>query len=177
MIKHPYLMGVVLAGGKSRRMGRDKLLVELDGQQLLARAVERLKEQMHYIVVVAPPNRPELKMPDAALIADNHEGFQGPLAGIFAGLFHAEVHGFESIVTIAADTPFFPDDYVDRIMGDTTRIVLPEERQVNIARTPDGLHPVFGHWSLNSMDTISNLLSQDIRKVMAAAIVTMLSNP
>ena len=169
MTKFTSMLGVILAGGQSRRMGRDKLFVELDGQHLISRAVQRLKQQMEHTVIVGPAKKRALAKQGTSLISDKHEGFQGPLAGIFAGLSNAEVHGFEGIITIAADTPFFPDDYVERIFGDPSVFILPDERRVKIARSPDGLHPVFGYWSLNAIDKILELMNNDVRKVMAAA--------
>ena len=169
MNKLPHLLGVILAGGQSRRMGTDKLFVELDGKPLISHAVERLKAQMEHIVIVAPPKkRASLRFKNVSVISDNHEGFQGPLAGIFAGLSNAEIHGFYGIITIAADTPFFPDDYALRIAAEP-RYELPGQERATIARTANGLHPVFGYWPLRAIEGILNLLDNDTRKVMAAA--------
>ena len=169
MSKLPYLLGIVLAGGQSRRMGSDKLFSDLGGKPLVAHAVERLKAQMEHVAIVAPPKkRKDLKFKSVSILSDHHEGFQGPLAGIFAGLHNAEIHGFEGIVTVAADTPFYPEDYADRITEPRSKY-FPQEELVTIARTPDGLHPVFGTWSVSAIPTILELLDNDTRKVMAAA--------
>ncbi len=168
MTKISNLLGVVLAGGQSRRMGQDKLFVELGGELLIRRAVKRLKQQIEHVTIVGPKEKTLLSKLGASHIEDNHEGFQGPLAGIFAGLSNAEVHGFEGIVTIAADTPFFPDNFVKRII-EPRSIYFPQEEPVTIARSPDGLHPVFGSWSVSAVPKVLKSLDNNVRKVMAAA--------
>ena len=169
MSKLPHLLGIVLAGGQSRRMGTDKLFADLGGKPLVAHAVERLKAQMEHVSIVAPPKkRNDLKFKGVTFLSDHHENFQGPLAGIFAGLHNAEVHGFYGIITVAADTPFFPDDYAHQIAAEP-RHDLPGEERATIARTSNGLHPVFGCWPIRAIDVISALLENDTRKVMAAA--------
>ena len=91
---------VILAGGQSRRMGRDKLRLTLEGETLLQRALRRWGEVFPRVLVsVAGPERlPEL---GDRRVFDRFPG-AGPLAGLHAGLLAAG----EDVFLTAADMPF-----------------------------------------------------------------------
>jgi molybdopterin-guanine dinucleotide biosynthesis protein A len=94
------MSGLVLAGGESRRMGRDKALITLDGEPLAARAV-RLLSGVCDDVVVASGDGHRLDSLGLAQVADTVPG-TGPLAGIVAGL-QAARHPL--VAVIAVDMP------------------------------------------------------------------------
>jgi molybdenum cofactor guanylyltransferase len=96
--------GVVLAGGRSRRFGRDKLAEEYRGRPLLQHPVSRLLEVCGRVVVVLSPDGPEPPMPAGAPVEfarDATEG-EGPLRGLSAGL---EVADADWIVLTGGDMP------------------------------------------------------------------------
>jgi molybdenum cofactor guanylyltransferase len=95
------LTGVVLAGGQSRRLGRDKALLELGGQTLLARTVETLAPLCREVIVVT--NSPQAHAhPAARLVGDLLPG-TGSLGGIYSGLMAAATH---YSMVVACDMPF-----------------------------------------------------------------------
>jgi len=101
----PGVSGIVLAGGQSRRLGRDKALERLGGQALIRRVIERVSAgTSEIIVVVAEGSRGEslpLTVHDRVAL-DIHPGC-GPLGGIFSGLSAArEDWG----LVVACDMPF-----------------------------------------------------------------------
>ena len=78
---------VILAGGKSRRMGRNKALLEFDGETLIQRLYRLLDDDFDEVLVSA--NDPETYgFLDAPLVPDIYEG-GGCLAGLHAGLLSA----------------------------------------------------------------------------------------
>ncbi len=91
---------VILAGGQSRRMGRDKLLLPLSGERLLDRAVRRYGEVFPRVLVsVSGPERyPEL---GDWRVFDVFPG-AGPLAGLHAGLLASG----DDVFLTGADMPF-----------------------------------------------------------------------
>ena len=93
------MTGLVLAGGASTRMGRDKATLELDGQRLVDRAVRGLAECCAEVLVAPGPARP-LTVAGAETVADAPG--EGPLAGIVAGL---EAAGAPLVAVIAVDLP------------------------------------------------------------------------
>ena len=75
---------VVLAGGKSSRMGRPKALLLFDGEPLIVHIVRALKHMFAEIVVVAAP---EQELPDLPVTLVRDEvAYQGPVGGIYYGL-------------------------------------------------------------------------------------------
>lgn len=104
------MAGLVLIGGRSERMGRPKVLVELDGIPLWRRAVDALAPFVRDIVFLgsvtdfAPP-------PPFRQIADNPSGI-GPLGGLVAGL---EQSGFRHHLLLAVDYPLVPPEFLRAI--------------------------------------------------------------
>jgi molybdenum cofactor guanylyltransferase len=103
-------LAVVLAGGRSRRMGAPKALVELGGRPLLAWALAAAQAAGIDAVVVAKPGSalPPLEVPVWA----EPERPAHPLAGIVAALERAAPR---AIVVLACDMPFVPPDLIARL--------------------------------------------------------------
>ncbi len=93
--------GLVLAGGTSRRMGRDKAWIELGGRALIERVLERLREVCQEVIVVAN-NRQAYEGIAPIVVGDAFPG-KGSLGGIYSGL---KVARFDRAVVVACDMPF-----------------------------------------------------------------------
>jgi molybdopterin-guanine dinucleotide biosynthesis protein A len=108
------ILGVVLAGGASRRFGSDKSAALLGGRPLLEWVVERAAPQVELLLLNS--NDPDAGNATGgfARIADDAPG-EGPIAGILAGLSEAQKRGFSHVASFACDTPFFPGDTVARL--------------------------------------------------------------
>jgi molybdopterin-guanine dinucleotide biosynthesis protein A len=96
----PRLLGAVLAGGASRRFGRDKASEVLEGLTLVERAARTLSAVCETVVVVTAPGR-ALEWPT---IPDLRPGC-GPLAGIEAALQRARSEGLDGAFVLACDLP------------------------------------------------------------------------
>jgi len=165
-LKQP--LGVILAGGQATRMGGgDKGLRLLGGQSLLARVETRLSPQVAGVALNAngdPARFADLGLP---VIADSIAGFAGPLAGVLAGLDWAAAQGADTIVTAAADTPFFPCDLVPQLLMASEGMA----HSVVLAATPDpergrARHPTFGLWPVALRDDLRRALEGGLRKVV-----------
>ena len=99
------ISGIVLAGGMSRRLGRDKAVEQLEGEPLIARVIGRLSQVSEEIVVVVNEmeRASELPLPESAKVAVDIYPGKGPLGGIFTGL--SAVDSDWGIV-VACDMPF-----------------------------------------------------------------------
>ncbi len=157
--------GVLLAGGKSRRMGGgDKCLRELAGRTLLSRIVDRVRPQVGALMLNAngdPTRFGEFGLPVAA---DAVAGFAGPLAGVLTGLEWARENapGAELVASFACDAPFVPADLVARMI-DT---VAADRADMACARSDGRDHPVFGLWPVRLAAALRRaLVDEDIRKV------------
>lgn len=158
------LVGIVLAGGKSSRMGGgDKCLLPLGGQPILAHVIERLKPQVAELIISAngdPARFSEFGLP---VVADRIGGYAGPLAGILAGLEWVRTSRPQSrfVVTAASDTPLLPADLVDRLWSATGG----GRPNLAVARSAEGMHPVFGLWPLALATDLEASLMAGHRKV------------
>lgn len=95
--------GIVLAGGRSSRFGRDKLAEPIDGRPLLHHAIAAVRDVATDIVVVAAPDaNPEL--PDGVRLAHDPLAYEGPLAGLAAGLAAMDP-AVDQVVVVAGDMP------------------------------------------------------------------------
>ena len=157
-----------MAGGLSRRMGGgDKGLLPLGGRSILAHVVERLSPQVAGLGLNANGPTERFDTFGLPVLPDSIDGFAGPLAGVLAGLDWAASKGASSIVTAAADTPFFPTDLVPRLLESAAGQAEP----LVLAATPDprrGLsrHPTFGLWPVALRDDLREALEGGLRKVV-----------
>ena len=102
------VVGVVLSGGRSSRMGGgDKCLLQLGGEPVLARILHRLRPQVIDIIINANGDLSRFAEFGRPVIADSIAGLAGPLAGVHAGLQWVKAHASDvrTVVTIASDTP------------------------------------------------------------------------
>ncbi len=161
-------LGVILAGGQATRMGGgDKGLLTLGGQSLLDRVIGRLAPQVADLALNANGDPARFVRFGLPVLPDSIAGFAGPLAGVLAGLDWAAAQGAETIVTAAADTPFFPCDLVPQLLyaseGMTHPLVLAETPD---ARRGRARHPTFGLWPVALRDDLRAALAGGLRKVV-----------
>ena len=165
-MKQPF--GVILAGGQATRMGGgDKAMVPLKGRRVVDFVTERFVPQVDRCAINAngdPLRFAEFNLP---VVADSIGGFQGPLAGVLAGLDWAATRGADHIVTVAVDTPYLPQDLVPQLL-------LAAELQghpIALAATVEGdktwRHPTFGLWPVALRDDLRTVLENGVRKVVA----------
>jgi molybdenum cofactor guanylyltransferase len=158
------IVGVLLAGGRSSRMGGgDKCLLPLAGRPILAHVIERLKSQLSDLIVSAngdPARFASFRLP---VVEDRLGDFAGPLAGIHAGLEWTRANRPRSrfVITAASDTPFLPADLVSRFRA----AIGQSQPKLLVARSQAGLHPTFGLWPVSLADALADSLKTGARKV------------
>lgn len=158
--------GVILAGGRGRRMGGcDKALLPLGGIALAERARRQLAPQVMALAINTSSAVPDTSL-GLPVVADTLPGHQGPLAGILAAMLWARSQtGCNRLVTVSCDTPFFPTDLVARL--DAARS---DKTPIALAASPGRTHPVFGLWPLDLADTLRHHLeTSENRSVMRFA--------
>ena len=166
MVRH---LGVVLAGGLARRMGGgDKSLLSLGASsRVLDQVIGRLGAQVDQMVLNAngdPARFDEFGLP---VVADSLDGFLGPLAGVLAGLDYAAEHGFDHIVSVAADTPFFPTDLVSALDTASKHMDVPIALAATKIEGGKTLrHPTFGLWPVALREDLRSALQDGLRKVV-----------
>ena len=103
------ITGIILAGGKSSRMGEDKALKKFNNLALIEYTIKKIQPQVNSIIINANQNQKEYQQFGYPLIADINPDRLGPLSGIYSSLQKiATDWGFFS----ACDTPYLPKDVV-----------------------------------------------------------------
>ena len=144
--------------------GLDKALLMLGGETLIARAVARATPQVSELIINANGDPARFAQFGLPVIADRVAGFQGPLAGVLAGLDWVRANRPKAkwLASFASDCPFFPTDTVEKL----TATAEAESAQVAVAATGERHHPVFAVWSTSLPVTSESVLSgQDSRKM------------
>lgn len=159
------IIGVILAGGLSRRMGvGDKGLLDLAGKPMLAHVIDRLAPQVAGIVINANGDPRRFAPFGLPVVADTIDGFAGPLAGILSGMLwsRANAPAASHVATVSADTPLLPTDLIARLGAS----LHAGGREIGIARSPAGLHPVIALWPVALAEDLQAALEIGIRKVL-----------
>lgn len=160
------LPAVILAGGRATRMdGRDKTLLSLNGQPILAHILGRLATQAKPIAISANGNPTRFARFGLTVLPDPLPDYPGPLAGILAAMHWAENQGAPAVITVAGDSPFLPLNLVEYLQTAAGTSGLPA-----LAAGRDGngtihLHPVFGLWPVTLRKTLQDSLREGQRKV------------
>ena len=154
---------VILAGGQARRMGGgDKGRLLLGDTSLLARAIARIQPQVDTVVLNANGDLSRFDDLDLSVVPDSVADFPGPLAGVLAGMDWAAEHGYSHVVSVAADTPFFPQDLVQRLQSESAPVVLAATPDPKRGRLPQ---PTFGRWQVSLRDDLRSALGEGVRKI------------
>jgi molybdopterin-guanine dinucleotide biosynthesis protein A len=168
---HPQIVGVVLAGGLSRRMferagtSGDKALLDLAGRSMISHVIARLAPQVARVIVNANGDPARFSALGLPVVADTVDGFVGPLAGVLAGLrwAHREAPGATHVASVSADAPFLPADLVARLVCAEAQ----KPGQIALARSGGEIHPVIGLWPVALADDLETALTSGTRKVLA----------
>ena len=144
------ILGLVLAGGGSRRMGRDKALLPWTGATLVDRAVDVLGEVFGEVVVAGPRG---VARAGVETIPDLYPG-RGPLAGLHAGLDRA---GGKAVFVLACDLPFVPAALARHL------VAVAGERAGGawVVAGPDGTQPLCGLYSAACREVAARRLRAD----------------
>ena len=146
---------VILAGGKSRRMGRNKALLDFGGETLIERLYGILKSAFEEVLISA--NDPETYEFLGAQVVQDVFGAGGSLAGIHAALLHS---GGESCFFVACDMPFVNLDLVRYLsqFADDYEVVIPMSR--------NGLEPLHSFYSRRCVPHIEQQLGRGNLKII-----------
>lgn len=155
------ITGVVLAGGKGRRMGGvDKGLQRFRGRTLIELVLERMRPQVMEILLNANQNRERYEAYGYNVIGDLFSGYAGPLAGLHSALSAAS---HDLVLTVPCDSPFLPMDLAERL--ETAR--RSQSADIAVARTGRQAHPVFCLVQRKLLPHLTSFLDDGGRKIDA----------
>lgn len=159
----PPVLGLILAGGRARRMGGgDKPLLRLGGRTLLERVVERLGPQCAAGLALSANGDPaRFSGFPGPVLPDPVPDQPGPLAGILAGLEHAGARGIARVVSVSGDAPFLPEDLVARLNA------VASETGIALAASGERQHYTIALWPTALSDALRDYLERGERRVGA----------
>lgn len=136
--------GVILAGGRSSRMGgRRKALLELNGLPLLAHVSSRLQPYAEPLLLSCESETGDFDSFGLKQVADLLPGFRGPLMGLYSALkYLSEKEHDNGLILCPCDAPFIPDNLV-RVLLDA---VEDENKPVAVVSYQGVLQPTFSLW-------------------------------
>ena len=153
------ITGVILAGGRGRRMGGvDKGLQNLNGRPLVQWVLARLTPQVDTVLINANQNLARYAEFGCAVLPDSIPGFAGPLAGLHAALSRATT---PLLLTVPCDSPFLPSDLAQRLHA----ALEAESAELAVARTGDKVQRAFCLTRRGILPKLEAFLASGDRKV------------
>jgi molybdopterin-guanine dinucleotide biosynthesis protein A len=161
----PPTLGVILAGGLSRRMGgNDKALLSLAGRSLVEHSAERLAPQCESVILNANGDPSRFERMQMPVVPDSVPDHPGPLAGILAALEWSAAHrpDIAWVVSAPADTPFIPMDLVLRLHA----AVQETRKPIACATSGSQAHFAVGLWPVSLRhDLRYSLIQKGMRSI------------
>ena len=155
------ITGCILAGGIGRRLGRvDKGLVSLAGRPLVAHVIERFAPQVDHVMLSVNRNHDIYRHYCPRLVEDSIGDAAGPLAGIAAALLAVDTPW---LAIAPCDSPFLPMSLVANLRA----ALASQHAEIAVARTADGLQPVFAVIATRLAPSLLDYLASGGRKTDA----------
>jgi len=149
--------GVVLAGGASSRMGRDKALIEVEGRTMLERGIDLLRPHVREVLVIGDPAK--YATTHGTVIPDLEPGL-GPLGGLVTGLKRAR---YVRLLVIACDLPNLNDRLMVRL-----KAMLDEGHDAVVPRHADLIEPLAAAYHRRAVDAFEVCVSKRMLKMSDA---------
>ena len=157
------VVGMILAGGLSRRMGEDKSQKKILGKSLIELVIRRSKKQVQTLIINSNDlNESQLKSHVKAIIKDCLPGNLGPLVGILSGIIWTKRNTKSKwMVSFPVDSPFFPENLVFKFLE------ISKGYDIILAEGGGRVHPVFSMWKVNLEieKQLYDFLKNDQRKI------------
>ena len=158
------ILGAILAGGQSKRMGRDKLFLEINNKKLIEYSVDKVKKYLKDLIIVTNIDNEFFSKNNLITVKDCLEGQLGPLVGILTAMKWAKDNSkkYSWVATFPCDTPFFPESIIKSFIQESEK----KESIILSASSHGRKHNIFGLWSLDLYEKLQNdLINNNIRKV------------
>ena len=150
------LTGIVLAGGASRRMGRNKAFLELGGRSLIARVIDRLALVCAEVLVVAGDTHAYTGL-GVRLVEDHFRGV-GVLGGLHAGL---EAATYDLVMAVGCDMPFLNPDLLRAFVGWADGV------DVAVLRQGDQVEPLHGAYRRTCLPAMETAIRAHRRRIIS----------
>jgi molybdopterin-guanine dinucleotide biosynthesis protein A len=158
------ILGAILAGGKSKRMGEDKLFLNLNNKTLIEHTINKVKKYFKELIIITNKKNEFFVRNNLTTVKDCIEGQLGPLVGILTAMKWAKenIPKCSWIASFPCDTPFFPESIISKFIEESKK----KESLILCASSHGRKHNTFGLWSIELYDKLYNdLVNNKVRKV------------
>ena len=158
------ILAAILAGGQSKRMGKDKLFLELNNKKLIEHTLDKVKKYLKNVIIITNQDNEFFSKNNLITVKDCIEGQLGPLVGILTAMKWAKENLSKCswIATFPCDTPFFPESIIKSFIEESEK----KESLILCASSHGRKHNIFGLWSLDLYDKLKDdLINKKVRKV------------
>jgi len=158
------ILGAILAGGQSKRMGKDKIFLELNNKKLIEHTIDKVKKYLKDVIIITNKDNEFFFKNNLTTVKDCIEGQLGPLVGILTAMKWAKenLNKCSWIATFPCDTPFFPESIIKSFIEESEK----KESLILCASSHGRKHNIFGLWSLDLYDKLKDdLINKKVRKV------------
>ena len=158
------ILGAILAGGQSKRMGKDKLFLEINNKKLIEHTIDKVKKYLKEVIIITNQDNEYFSKNNLITVKDCIEGQLGPLVGILTAMKWAKENLTKCswIATFPCDTPFFPESIIRSFIKESEK----KESLILCASSHGRKHNIFGLWSLDLYGKLQDdLINKKVRKV------------
>ncbi len=157
------IIGVILAGGKSKRIGRDKSTIKLGNKTLLEHTISKIKKNFSEILIISNNKELQFSKENIFLLEDCIKGQLGPLVGVLTAMKWVEKYkkNYNWVGTFPCDTPFFNNQIVDELK----RASLKSDKKLIFLKSGEKRHNIFGLWSMELKEILEKDINNNSRKV------------
>ena len=158
------ILGAILAGGQSKRMGKDKLFLEFNNKKLIEHTIDKVKKYLKKVIIITNQDNEFFSKNNLTTVKDCIEGQLGPLVGILTAMKWAKenLNKCSWVATFPCDTPFFPENIIKSFIEESKK----KESLILCASSHGRKHNIFGLWSLDLYDKLKDdLINKKVRKV------------
>jgi molybdopterin-guanine dinucleotide biosynthesis protein A len=169
------ILGSILAGGKSKRMGEDKLFLNLNNKTLIEHTIDKVKKYLNELIIVTNKENEFFTKNNLITVKDYIGGQLGPLMGILTAMKWVKENSPKHswIASFPCDTPFFPESIIPKFIEESKK----KESLILCASSHGRKHNIFGLFSLNLYDKLHNdLVNNKVRKVQDWTKVNNIKN-
>ena len=157
------ILGVILAGGKSKRFGEDKTIAKLGNKTLLDHTISKIEKNFKEILVIENKEKVIRDKKNVFTTKDIIEGQLGPLVGVLSAMewIKNNKKNYNWLATFPCDTPFFNENLIDKIKNCPTS----STKKLFFLKSGSRRHNIFGLWSLDLKEALYKDITNGHRKV------------
>ena len=157
------ILGTILAGGKSKRMGEDKLFLNLNNKTLIEYTIDKVKKYLNELIIITNNENEFFEKNNLITVKDCIEGQLGPLVGILTAMkwVNENKKNYKWIASFPCDTPFFDTNLISKLKLKTKET----SKKLIFLNSDKKRHNIFGIWSMDLIETLEKDIKNSFRKV------------